>query len=98
MAALPIVAPKAWENRGFQALITVACALPVVVYCATAGRMVPLTDAAKSYFSFVSTIGALYVVASGIHISGDLRATPRVNVTFVVVGALLASIVGTTGA
>jgi Na+/H+ antiporter NhaD/arsenite permease-like protein len=98
MAILPIVAPRAWEKREFQGAITFLCALPVVLYFCATGRSSALTEEARSYFSFVSTLGALYVVAGGIRIAGDLAATPRVNVAFLVAGALLASVIGTTGA
>jgi Na+/H+ antiporter NhaD/arsenite permease-like protein len=40
----------------------------------------------------------LYVISGGIHLSGDLEATPKVNTTFLAVGALIASFIGTTGA
>src|SRR5204863_8417803 len=43
-------------------------------------------------------ISALYVTAGGIHISGNPRGTPRVNVTFLGIGAVAASLIGTTGA
>jgi Na+/H+ antiporter NhaD/arsenite permease-like protein len=40
----------------------------------------------------------LYTAAGGVFASADLRATPAVNVGFLLVGCLLASIIGTTGA
>jgi Na+/H+ antiporter NhaD/arsenite permease-like protein len=46
----------------------------------------------------VATIGALYVTASGIFVAGDIEATPRTNLALLVIGALLASVIGTTGA
>ena len=41
---------------------------------------------------------ALYVIAGGIRLTGDLRATPLVNATFLATGSVLASFLGTTGA
>jgi Na+/H+ antiporter NhaD/arsenite permease-like protein len=41
---------------------------------------------------------ALYVIAGGIHLTGDLHATPLVNTTFLATGSVLASFLGTTGA
>ena len=41
---------------------------------------------------------ALYVIAGGIRLSGDLEATPLVNTTFLAAGSVLASFLGTTGA
>ena len=53
---------------------------------------------AHEYVSFIALIGALFVVAGGIHISVKGEATPLVNVMFLLVGAGLANVLGTTGA
>jgi Na+/H+ antiporter NhaD/arsenite permease-like protein len=98
MAALPIFAPRLWERRMFQGLVAAVCALPVVAFFCLSERAHSVGDAAKSYFSFVSTLAALYVTSGGIHVRGDLEATPRVNLLFLLVGATLASAIGTTGA
>jgi Na+/H+ antiporter NhaD/arsenite permease-like protein len=50
------------------------------------------------YMSFIVLLFALYVVAGGILVTGNLRGTPWVNATILVIGTALASIVGTTGA
>ncbi|MBP9903233.1 MAG: sodium:proton antiporter [Verrucomicrobiota bacterium] len=50
------------------------------------------------YLSFMVLIGALFVVSGGIHISVKGEATPLVNVVFLLVGAVLANLLGTTGA
>jgi Na+/H+ antiporter NhaD/arsenite permease-like protein len=50
------------------------------------------------YLSFILLLFALYVVAGGILITSNLRGTPLVNTTLLVIGMLMASIVGTTGA
>jgi Na+/H+ antiporter NhaD/arsenite permease-like protein len=50
------------------------------------------------YLSFMVLLFALYVVAGGILVTGNLRGTPLVNGTILAVGTLIASVVGTTGA
>ena len=50
------------------------------------------------YLPFILLLFSLYVVSGGIHVSGNLAAHPLVNCAFLSVGALLASVVGTTGA
>jgi Na+/H+ antiporter NhaD/arsenite permease-like protein len=50
------------------------------------------------YFSFIVLIGALFVIAGGIHLKVKGEATPEGNVAFLAVGAVLANFVGTTGA
>ena len=53
---------------------------------------------AHEYLSFITLIGALFVVSGGIHISVKGEATPLVNVMFLLGGAVLANLLGTTGA
>ena len=43
-------------------------------------------------------LGSLYTVAGGVVIRGDLRPTPLNNTVILAVGALLANLIGTTGA
>jgi Na+/H+ antiporter NhaD/arsenite permease-like protein len=50
------------------------------------------------YLSFIVLLFALYVVAGGILVTGNLRGTPLVNTAILAFGTLIASLVGTTGA
>ena len=50
------------------------------------------------YIPFMVLLFSLYTISGGIVLRGDLRATPTVNLSFLGAGALLASLVGTTGA
>ena len=52
----------------------------------------------QEYFSFIVLIGSLFVVAGGIHIKVKGDASPLVNVVFLAVGAVVANLIGTTGA
>jgi len=50
------------------------------------------------YLSFIALVGSLFVVSGGIHINVKGEASPMVNVVFLLVGAVLANLLGTTGA
>jgi Na+/H+ antiporter NhaD/arsenite permease-like protein len=50
------------------------------------------------YLSFIVVLFALYVVAGGILVTGNLRGTPLVNTAILALGTAMASVVGTTGA
>ncbi len=50
------------------------------------------------YVPFLTLLFSLYVIAGGIVVRGDVRATPTVNTAILGIGALLASFIGTTGA
>jgi Na+/H+ antiporter NhaD/arsenite permease-like protein len=52
----------------------------------------------NEYVPFIVLLFSLYTISGGIRIEGDLAAHPVVNVTFLAVGAVLASFIGTTGA
>jgi Na+/H+ antiporter NhaD/arsenite permease-like protein len=57
-----------------------------------------LLHVGQEYVSFIVLLGSLFVISGGILLVGDLQATPRVNAAFLGLGALLASLIGTTGA
>ena len=52
----------------------------------------------SEYVSFIALIGSLFVVAGGIHLTVKGDATPFDNVIFLLIGAVLANFIGTTGA
>jgi len=52
----------------------------------------------NEYIPFIMLLFSLYTISGGIRIEGDLRAHPLTNATFIAVGGLLASFIGTTGA
>ncbi|HYO26380.1 MAG TPA: sodium:proton antiporter [Lacipirellulaceae bacterium] len=52
----------------------------------------------SEFIPFIVLLFSLYTIAGGIRITGDLAASPRTNATFMLVGGLLASLIGTTGA
>ncbi len=53
---------------------------------------------AHDYVSFMALIGSLFVVAGGIHIKVKGESKPFVNVLFLLTGAIVANVIGTTGA
>src|SRR5437867_6558246 len=50
------------------------------------------------YVGFMALIGSLFVIAGGIHINMSGRSTPAVNTGLLALGAILANLIGTTGA
>ncbi|MBX3596649.1 MAG: sodium:proton antiporter [Rhizobiaceae bacterium] len=50
------------------------------------------------YMPFIILLFALFTIAGGIVITGNIHGTPLVNVLLLVIGAAMASVVGTTGA
>jgi Na+/H+ antiporter NhaD/arsenite permease-like protein len=97
IAVIPLIAPHFWERNRNKAIFATLLALPVAVILLT---MMPhlLFHSLREYASFLCLLGSLYTVAGGVHLAGDLRATPRNNVAILAIGAVLASLLGTTGA
>jgi Na+/H+ antiporter NhaD/arsenite permease-like protein len=97
IAVLPLAAPRLWERRAVQALVAAVLGAPTVVWVlAKDPHLVWAT--AHEYASFLVLLGSLFTISGGLVLHGDLRARPEVNTTFLAVGALLASVIGTTGA
>ena len=97
IALCPLLAPKFWEHH----YRTVACglgAISALYYLAGLHAGQRLLVVAGDYASFIIFIGSLFVVAGGIHIRVRGEATPAVNATYLAVGAVLANLLGTTGA
>lgn len=107
MAGLPQLAPDHWHLRN-QLAIALAWAAPVVAGLLWLGATLPGGDGAlavsaigralEEYASFLILLGSLFVVTGGVLITGDLPARPWVNTAFLAAGAVLASLIGTTGA
>src|SRR5882672_10690849 len=98
IAVFPMAIPHYWEKRGFQIVTTLLCTLPVVGYELASGRGGQLSEGTRGYLAFVITLGALFTASGGVHLKGDIEATPRNNLLFLLAGAVLASVIGTTGA
>ncbi|MBK9091075.1 MAG: sodium:proton antiporter [Holophagales bacterium] len=87
-----------WEKRRFQLLLALVLGVPMGVWCWSLGGRTEVTHALVEYGAFITLLFSLFVVSGGVFVAGDIRATPRNNTLFLATGAVLASIIGTTGA
>ncbi len=97
IAVFPLVKPHWWEHNKNRAIISVALGVPVGVYVLI-NDWHHLVLSFHEYEQFIILLGSLFVISGGIWLSGDIRATPKNNTLFILIGALLASFIGTTGA
>lgn len=95
----PLVAEHWWEKNANKLIVSLLLGIPTAV-CLIMGGMVHELEHQlfNDYVPFIILLLALFVITGGIHISGDIKAKPWVNTTFLGLGWLLASIMGTTGA
>jgi Na+/H+ antiporter NhaD/arsenite permease-like protein len=101
IALLPLVAPRFWEHHFGK--VAAFWALALLIPCAiVAGFWTATTEILHTflldYLPFILLLFALFVVAGGIRISGNLVGTPATNTAMLAAGALSASFLGTTGA
>jgi len=97
IAVLPLATPHWWEKNRNKGVAAFACGVAPGVYILAKAPSVALHTAIE-YFSFLSLLFSLFVISGGIFVSGDIRATPKINSLFLLTGAVLANVVGTTGA
>ncbi len=97
IAVLPLTAPHVWEHNRNKAIFAALLAVPTAGYLML-HNPAALWHSVLEYASFLALLGSLYAIAGGIHIRGDLAATPRTNTAILAIGAVLANLVGTTGA
>ena len=97
-----------WHHNKNQLLVAVLWALPVLSYLVYLGvtdhgtlgheALHGVQHAIEEYVSFIALLGSLYVISGGILLRGDLQGKPHVNAAFLLIGAVLANVIGTTGA
>jgi Na+/H+ antiporter NhaD/arsenite permease-like protein len=101
IATGPLLFPTAWHHHygkiaaGWAVLTLTPLALAFGVPAALAGLVHAIL---AEYVSFIVLLFALYTVAGGLLIAGNLGGRPLGNTFVLAFGTLIASIVGTTGA
>jgi len=97
IALMPFIHKHHWENHYPKVAIGLGLisALYYVFILHNAARM--LTSMIE-YVGFIALIGSLFVIAGGIHINMTGRSTPTVNTGLLALAAVLANLIGTTGA
>ncbi len=105
IAVFPLIKPLAgwWHHNRNKLAVSVVAAFATLGYLLVAigsdevfltARHALIAD----FVPFISLLFALFVVTGGIRLEGDLPARPIVTTSFLAVGAVIASVVGTTGA
>lgn len=101
IALMPLLAPLFWHHHFGKVAAGWALAflLPFAMVFGFAPAWGGLVHAlVAEYIPFVILLTALFTVAGGIYIRGNLRGSPVLNTGILAVGAVLASFMGTTGA
>src|SRR5690348_7644025 len=101
IAAGPLLFPAIWHHQygkiaaGWALVTLVSLASTYGAQAALAGFVHAML---AEYMSFIVLLFALYTVAGGLLVTGNLGGRPLGNTGVLAFGALIASVVGTTGA
>ena len=100
IALFPLIAPNFWHHHFGKISAFWAASLGIPFLVAFKGTAIHeiLHIILADYVPFIILLWALYTVSGGILLRGSLRGTPIVNTIILIIGAILASWMGTTGA
>ncbi len=100
IALFPLVAPEFWHHHfgKISAFWASTMALPFLLTFKGAAAYEIIHIILADYVPFIILLWSLYTVSGGILLKGTLRGTPIVNSVMLVIGTILASWMGTTGA
>ncbi|MDP3826894.1 MAG: sodium:proton antiporter, partial [Polaromonas sp.] len=101
IAVMPLLLPSFWHHHfgKVSAAWTLAFFLPFAVLFGPALAGTSLVHAlVAEYIPFIILLTALFTVAGGIFIRGNLHGSSGLNAGLLLIGAVLASFMGTTGA
>lgn len=100
IALFPLFAPHFWHSHfpkvsAFWALVF---AIPFLIVYENEAVYEILHIYFIDYIPFIMLLWALFTISGGIMVKGTLRGTPIVNTIMLLIGTIIASWVGTTGA
>jgi len=100
IAFFPLFAPEFWHHHfgKVSAFWAIAIAIPMLIAYKLAAVHGFLHILIADYIPFIILLWGLFTVSGGILLRGSLRGTPVVNTTILLIGTILASWMGTTGA
>ena len=100
IALIPLFFPRFW-HRHFPKISffwAVLFAVPFLYFFREAAVFEMAHIIIIDYIPFIVLLWALFSVSGGVYVKGTLKGSPAINTTVLTIGAILASIIGTTGA
>ena len=100
IALCPLLAPNFWHHHFGKVSFfwAVSLGIPFLAVYRGAALYQILHIVLADYIPFIILLWSLYTVSGGILLRGSLRGTPVVNLIMLIIGTVLASWMGTTGA
>ncbi len=97
IATGPLFYQHFWEHHYPKVAIFLGL-ITIVYYLLVLGDSHSLLHTFAEYLSFIALLASLFVASGGILIHVDKKSTPMLNVALLLFGAIIANIIGTTGA
>lgn len=97
IATGPLFYRHFWE-KNYPAIAIVLGLVTCIYYLFFLNDYHSILHSLTEYISFIALLSSLFVASGGILIKVDRKATPFVNVLFLLFGAVISNIIGTTGA
>lgn len=97
IAVMPFIHKHFWEHNYHKVAMGLGL-VAVVYYLVALHNGQRMLTSLVEYLGFMALIGSLFVIAGGIHVNMTGRSTPAVNTGLLALGAILANLIGTTGA
>lgn len=101
IALCPLIIPTIWHHH-FGKITALWSALFLIPFAITFGMDTSIGLVAHAilaeYIPFIILLFALFTVSGGILVKGNLHGSPKLNTALLAIGAVLASLMGTTGA
>ncbi|MFB0520176.1 MAG: sodium:proton antiporter [Desulfatiglandales bacterium] len=100
IALLPLFTPEFWHHHfgKVSAFWATVIAIPLIVAHKGVALHSFLDILIADYIPFIILLWGLFTISGGILLRGSLRGTPIVNTIMIIIGTILASWMGTTGA
>jgi Na+/H+ antiporter NhaD/arsenite permease-like protein len=100
IAIIPLINAHFWERNLWWISLGVFCVPMALIFTLFMGEQLRELSFEKAldYVSFIILLASLFVISGGILIKGSLSGTPKVNAIFLLIGSVIASFIGTTGA
>ncbi len=100
IALCPLLVPHFWHNHfgKLSAFWAIAFAVPFLFVYHGVALYEIIHIYLIDYFPFIILLLGLFTIAGGIVVRGSIKGTPLLNTIMLLIGTILASCVGTTGA
>ena len=97
IATGPLFYEHFW-HKNYPVIAVSLAAIVILYYLFVLHNAHGPVDALAEYVQFIALLSSLYIASGGIMIHVDKQATPSANVLLLLIGAVIANLIGTTGA